>query len=427
MNELMRGEKMKSSCRILAVLAFSMTALLSSISPIDAMDLHAWSDSEKAVLQSLWIGNLPTLPPDPSNKYAENPKAAAFGKKLFFDSRFSGNMKVSCATCHPVNRNFADNLPLAHGMGRTDRRTMTLVGAGYYTWFFWDGRKDSLWSQALGPLESPVEHGFTRTQSAVIIYEHYPDEYNEIFPSIPEALPEHDLSVVASPSSDDPALLKKWLTIPPESRDAINDVYANMGKAIAAFVRTIVPEPSRFDRYVEAVMSNDNEGMMSSMNNSEVKGLRLFIGKAKCTNCHTGPLFTNGDFHNIGVPQPQNLPPDRGRAEAIRKVLADEFNCLGKFSDAGRRDCAELRFIDTDMEKYIGAFKTPTLRNVADRPPYMHAGQIDTLMDVLRFYRDLKPGERSADLDHGDLTDLELEYIEAFLKTLSSDLRFAAN
>jgi len=161
------------------------------------------------------------------------------------------------------------------------------------------------------------------------------------------------------------------------------------------------------------------------MNNNEVKGLRLFIGRAKCTNCHTGPLFTNGDFHNIGVPQPANLPSDNGRAAAIGKVLADEFNCLSKYSDAGLRDCAELRFIDTDTEKYIGAFKTPTLRNVAERPPYMHAGQISTLKEVLEFYRDLKPEQRSADLEHGDLNDLELQQLETFLRTLSSPLKFA--
>lgn len=417
-------EKLMSVCQMSAVLALSVSAVFSSAETGHSMDLHSWSDSEKAVLQSLWIGNLPALPKNPSNKYADDPKAAALGKKLFFDSRFSGNLKVSCATCHPVNRNFADNLPLAHGIGRTDRRTMTLVGAGYYTWLFWDGRKDSLWSQALGPLESPVEHGFTRTQSAVIISEYYQTEYNEIFPAIPDKLLDHYLTFIAKPSPDEPALLKKWLSIPPDTREDINQVYANMGKAIAAFVRTIVPGPSRFDRYVEAVMSNDGNVMMSAMNNNEVKGLRMFIGKAKCTNCHTGPLFTNGDFHNIGVPQPANLPSDKGRAEAIGKVLADEFNCLSRYSDASLRECAELRFIDTDTEKYLGAFKTPTLRNVAERAPYMHAGQLDTLMDVLRFYRDLKPEERSADLAHGNLTDLELGQIESFLITLSSDLEF---
>ena len=415
---------MTSAHRLLFIITLSITAVFYNVSNSYSMDLHSWSDSEKIVLKSLWIGNLPDLPPDPSNKYADDPKAVAFGKKLFFDSRFSGNMKVSCATCHPVNRNFADNLPLAHGMGRTDRRTMTLVGAGYNTWLFWDGRKDSLWSQALGPLESPVEHGFTRTQSVVIICEHYQEEYNEIFPKIPNKLLEHDLSVIAKPSPGEPALLKKWITIPPDTREVVNQVYTNMGKAIAAFVRTLVPEPSMFDRYVEAVMRNDNYGMMDALNNNEVKGLRLFIGKAKCTNCHSGPLFTNGAFHNIGVPQPANLPFDKGRAEAIGKVLADEFNCLNKYSDASLQDCAELRFMDTDTEKYIGAFKTPTLRNVAERAPYMHAGQLETLMDVLKFYRDLKPAERTADLAHGNLTDIELGQIEAFLGVLSSDLRF---
>ena len=422
-----RKDKIMSAYRMSVISLFGIIAFLVSFSESFAMDLHKWNDSEKDILQSLWIGNLPPLPPDPSNKYAEDPRAAALGKKLFFDARFSGNLKVSCATCHPVNRNFADNLPLAHGMGTTDRRTMTLVGAGYYTWLFWDGRKDSLWAQALGPLENPVEHGFTRTQSAVIINDYYRKEYNTIFPPIQHELLKDKLSFIAKPSPDEPALLKKWLTIPRETREEVNQVYVNMGKAIAAFVRTIVPEPARFDRYVKAVMDNDNKGMMNAMNNSEVKGLRLFIGKAKCTNCHIGPLFTNGDFHNIGVPRRTNLPDDTGRAAAIGKVLVDEFNCLSRYSDAGLRDCAELRFIDTRTEKYIGAFKTPTLRNVVERPPYMHAGQIDSLRNVLRFYRDLKPEERSADLAHGELTNLELEHIEAFLSTLSSDVTFAAN
>ena len=91
----------------------------------------------------------------------------------------------------------------------------------------------------------------------------------------------------------------------------------------------------------------------------ETAGLKLFIGKAKCTNCHNGPLFTNGDFHNTGVPTPPKMPPDLGRADGIRKVLLDEFNCLGKYSDAGSGDCAELRYMDTDTTKYSGAFKTP--------------------------------------------------------------------
>ncbi|UCD34032.1 MAG: hypothetical protein JSU90_06945 [Nitrospiraceae bacterium] len=376
------------------------------------------------MLNSLWIGSLPPLPEDPSNKYSADPKAAAFGKKLFFDIRLSGNLKVSCATCHPSNMNFADNLPLAHGMGTTSRRTMPLVGAAYFTWFFWDGRKDSLWAQALGPIESPVEHGFTRTQCVSVITENYKDEYEGIFGPLP-LISLGDLPLYAKPSFEEPRALKAWVSIPREKKEAITLVYVNMGKAIAAFVRTIVPTPSRLDEYVEALINDDAPAMLKSMTNDEVKGLRLFIGKAKCTNCHSGPLLTNGSFHNIGVPQPDNLPRDNGRSEAIAKVLADEFSCLSRFSDARPADCAELRFIDTDTYKYIGAFKTPTLRNVAERAPFMHAGQFATLRQVLEFYRDLKPEQRSADLEHGGLTDLELEQLEAFLRTLSSPLKFA--
>jgi cytochrome c peroxidase len=300
---------------------------------------------------------------------------------------------------------------------------MPLVGAAYNTWLFWDGRKDSLWAQALGPIESPVEHGFTRTQSASIIVEHYKKEYETIFGTLPELL-KRDLPPSAKPSADEPAALKAWVSMPEEKKEAVNRIYANMGKAIAAFVQTIVPTPSRFDEYVDAVFKNDPSLMMKTMTNDEVKGLRLFIGKAKCTNCHSGPLLTNSDFHNIGVPQPKNMSPDNGRADAIVQVLADEFNCLSRYSDAERAECAELRFIDTDTYKYIGAFKTPTLRNVAERAPYMHAGQISTLGKVLEFYRDLKPDQRSGDLEHGDLNDLELKQLEAFLRTLSGPLKF---
>jgi cytochrome c peroxidase len=405
--------------------AIMLSIILAAIPAVSwALDLHTWDEKEKATLKSLWIGALPPVPEDPSNKYGADPEAAAFGKKLFFDTRLSGNLKVSCATCHPENMNFADNLPLAHGIGTTNRRTMPLVGVGYNTWFFWDGRKDSLWSQALGPIENSVEHGFTRTQCSSVIIEHYMADYEHIFGPLPE-FTKRDLPPTAKPSLNDPSALKAWISMTPDKKNAVNRIYANMGKAIAAFMSTILPTPSRFDEYVEAVLQNDFAVMLKTITNDEAKGLRLFIGKAKCTNCHSGPLFTNGEFHNTGVPHPDNLPGDNGRSDAITKVLADEFNCLSSFSDAKRSQCFELRFIDTETYKYVGAFKTPTLRNVAERPPYMHAGQISTLRKVLEFYRDLKPEQRSADLEHGDLNDLELEQLEAFLGTLSAPLSYA--
>ncbi len=385
--------------------------------------LHKWSQKEIEILKGLHMGSLPPLRKDPSNRYDQVPEAIALGRKFFFENRFSGNKKVSCATCHPENMNFADNLPLAHGMGTTSRRTMPLQGVAYSPWLFWDGRKDSTWSQALGPIESPVEHGFTRTQIAVVVIRFYSDEYEKVFGPLPE-IDIDKLPLQAKPSPDEPGPLKAWVTLPEETREAINRIYVNVGKAIGAFVRTIMPTPSRFDRYVQAIIDGDVKQAESILNENEVRGLRLFIGKAKCINCHNGPMLTDYDFHAIGVPDAEGLPPDNGRAEGIPKVLNDEFNCLSPYSDAKPRQCRTLRFMSTDVVKYRRAFKTPTLRNVAERPPYMHAGQFATLHDVLHFYRDMPEEKRPPDLAHGNLTDDELVYLEEFLKTLSAPLEY---
>ena len=377
-------------------------------------DVDSWSEGEITLLRSLSLSALPPPPKDPSNKYSDDPRAIALGKRLFFDTQFSANNKVSCGTCHMPEVSFTDKLPLAKGMGTTTRRTMPLIGNAYNAWFFWDGRKDSLWSQAIGPIESSVEHGFTRSMCAHLIQDKYKKEYVEIFGNLPR-IDHKTCPPKASPGTGNPAALKSWNAMKPEDRDNVNRIYANIGKAIAAFVRRIMPEPAPFDQYVDAVSRHDLETAAKLMSRDAVEGLRLFIGKAKCTNCHIGPLFTNSSFHNIGL-----FTRDKGRAEGIGKVLGDEFNCFGKYSDAKPEECEELRFIDTKKEKYEGAFKTPTLRNVADRPPYMHAGQMKTLSEVLNFYR----RSSSNELEHQDLSNPELLKIEAFLKTLSGPLRF---
>jgi cytochrome c peroxidase len=128
-----------------------------------------WTADEVATLRGLSIGSLPALPPDPSNKVADDPRAVALGQKLFFDTRLSSNGKVACASCHLPQQGFQDGKPLGQGIGTTTRRTMPIAGTAYSPWLFWDGRKDSLWAQALGPLENPVEHGGSRTPYAHLI------------------------------------------------------------------------------------------------------------------------------------------------------------------------------------------------------------------------------------------------------------------
>lgn len=182
------------------------------ISACSTLGQAAWSDDELAKLRSLWIGSLQPLPIDPSNQYADNPRAAAFGQKLFFDTRFSSNGKVACATCHMPDKLFQDGTSLAHGVGTTNRRTMTLIGTAYSPWFFWDGRKDSQWAQALGPMESPVEHGSNRTYYAHIIDQYYRAEYEAIFGVMPQVshLP------VLTGSIQSPDVSAAWEAMSPE-------------------------------------------------------------------------------------------------------------------------------------------------------------------------------------------------------------------
>lgn len=402
---------------MLLLLAVSMPAFLpaSGSAGDNKGPSYSWTAEEKNLLRSLSLSSLPPLPKDPSNAYADDPKAVELGRKFFFDRRFSANKKVSCATCHIPENVFTDKLPLARGMGRTNRRTMPLAGTAYQAWFFWDGRKDSLWSQAVGPIESSVEHGFTRSLCAHLIKDHYKKEYEEIFGPLP-VIDHKSCPPEASPGTGSRAALRLWNAMNPEDREKVNIIYSNIGKAIAAFVRRILPLPARFDMYADALVSGEAEAAERLMTPEEKDGLRLFIGRAACINCHNGPLLSNSVFHNVG----ELMPKDRGRAEGIGKVLDDEFNCLGKYSDARPEQCAELKFIDKDSSRHESAFKTPSLRNVAQRPPYMHAGQIKTLAGVLEFYR----SGGSQEIAHPGLADDELKKIEAFLNTLSGPISY---
>jgi cytochrome c peroxidase len=175
---------------------------------------------------------------------------------------------------------------------------------------------------------------------------------------------------------------------------------------------------------VAAELAGRPHDAASELSRDERAGLRLFIGKASCVNCHNGPLLADDAFHNTGVPLPAvALPPDSGRATGVRQALAGEFACTSRWSDAGPDDCAELRFAVADGEELVRAYKTPSLRNVAGRAPYMHAGQLATLDDVVAHY-DRAP---AAPFGHSELRPLRLSAAErrqlvAFLRSLSGPL-----
>src|SRR5919205_2288454 len=210
---------------------------------------QAWSAQELGTLRSLSLSSLGPVPADPSNAVADDPRAAALGQALFFDTRFSANGAVSCGTCHQPGRGFTDGLPLAHGVGTTARTTMPLAGTQYNEFLFWDGRKDSQWAQALGPLESAVEHGGSRGQYAHVIERNFRTEYEAVFGSLP------DLSRAPDQAGpvDDATAGAAWEALPDADREAVTRIYVNMGKAIPAYERQLLPGPSRFDAYVEDV------------------------------------------------------------------------------------------------------------------------------------------------------------------------------
>lgn len=372
----------------IAIALFAAT-LWAARTTTDASPRAGWTTAQLAQLRAMAITALDPLPADPTNRVADDPRAADLGRRLFFDTRLSANGRVACGTCHQPERTYQDGIALAVGVGTTARRTMPLAGMARAPFLFWDGRKDSLWAQALGPLESPVEHGGTRAQYARVIADHYRSEYEALFGPLPD--------------------LTLW--------DAITDVFVSIGKAIAAYERQITFGASRFDRYVEALAGETSgDGILRD---DELAGLRLFIGRANCSQCHDGPLLTNHEFHNTGVPPRPELPLDHGRLAGASSALDDEFNCRSRWSDA-RRHCAELDFIVTGAHTLERAYKVPSLRNVAERAPYMHAGQFATLADVLDHYnRAPAPAAGHSDLRPLRLRPVELRQLEAFLRTLT--------
>jgi cytochrome c peroxidase len=396
--------------------AFVAVAVSAALALLAACQDSELTEAEKATVASLSLDALAELPADPSNAYGDERLAAAFGATLFFEARLSRDGAVSCSTCHKIDRQFQDDLPRSIGISETNRRSMPLAGVARAPFLFWDGRRDSLWAQALGPLEDSREHGGTRAQYAHVIKEHFGDRYERIFGALP------DLAAVpaqASPLGDDVARAA-WDSMTPEQQDGVNRVFANIGKAIAAFERSIVHAPTRFDRFAASLAKGEEPAGDAAFSDDELYGLRLFIGKAECVNCHNGPRFTDDHFHNTGVPSVPGLPEDTGRELGAKQVLADPFNCLGAYSDAPAEACEELKFMKAEGDELRRAFKTPSLRGAATRPPYMHSGQIATLDDVLDHYsRAPKSEDGESEVIPLKISDRERAALAAFLKTLA--------
>jgi cytochrome c peroxidase len=429
---------MKARARVIATAVASSVAVAAAVLGASALAASEstssgvrdhWSTADIGTLASMRLGEARERPADPSNAYEARADAAALGGALFEDPRFSRNGKVACASCHVPDRQFQDGRPLGEGIATGKRRTMPVPGASHTPFLFWDGRKDSLWSQALGPLEDEAEHGGNRARFVKLLESHYREPYAKVFGPLPaaDALPDD-----ASPNGTE-AERAAWEALPERARDDVNRAFANMGKALAAYERQLGYGESRFDAYARATFTGDGRGQ-EVLSAQEVRGLRLFLGKGQCVTCHQGPLLSDQAFHNTGVPPRDRQAPDRGRAEGIEKLVRDEFNCLGRYSDARPEECDELRYLKIGDPAHLGAFRTPSLRNVAERAPYMHAGQFATLEAVVQHYARspraaighselVQPGDRHEGREPIRLSAADVRDLAAFLGALTGPVR----
>lgn len=334
----------------------------------------------------------PAPPPDPTNEYADDPKAAELGKLLFSDTSLSPTNTVSCATCHDESKAFSDGLAQAKGVAIGDRNTPSVALAAFARWQFWDGRADTLWMQALGPFENDKEFASSRLFVAHRIRTKYAGSYAGVF-GTKYPLPD----MTSWPAEGKPGDAT-WQSLAASDQAAVNRVFVNVGKAIAAFERTIRVEPNALDRYAD--------GDSKALTDEQKTALKLFFDTG-CVQCHWGPRLTDDAFHVLRFPTGrQDKAADPGRADVLSGLAAREFVASSSFSDA---PSAAKSLVFTDTPSMLGAFKTPALRGVAETAPYGHGGRFATLLEVTVHY-----GERGTKVGAAEAAGVIEPWIPSF-------------
>jgi cytochrome c peroxidase len=323
------------------------------------------------------------------------PDASALGERLFFDPRLSAGSRTSCASCHEPARAWTDGRARGQGAGPLDRNTPSLWNVAFGRWFGWDGAGDSLWAQSIRPILDAREMG---------------------------ASPAH----VAALLRDDPGLACAYERAFGESPRGRTDeaLLVDAGKALAAFMETLVSGRTPFDEFRDALAAGDGERAARYPLPAR-RGARLFAGRGNCGLCHLGPTFTSGEFHDVGVPflvAPGRVDP--GRHGGILRLRTSPFNLLGPWSDdASGREAVKTRHVELQHRNF-GEFKVPPLRNVALTAPYMHDGRYATLRDVVRHYSELDEDRLHADgerlLRPLRLSPPEVDDLVAFLSSLTA-------
>jgi|SRR6188768_244778 len=384
---------------------------------------HAASDSaptvtaeQRAALSALRYDERPP-DADPSNRVADDPAARRLGQRLFFDPRFSGRLlegdndgssatlgaqgeagRVSCAGCHLPESDFVDTRSphgqVSLGAQWTLRKTPSLIDVAFAPLYNWDGRRDAIWNQALGVMESNREFNSCRLFVAEQLFRLYRAEYEAVFGALPplsdEArFPQLDASsagcveVNTSKGSQFrcrglPGDNADYDGMNPNDQALVSAAAANAGKALEAYVRQLRCGASRFDDWLD--------GNASALTASELRGALLFVGPAECVKCHSGPRLTDDAFHNVGL-SPAVVAvaiqdtDDRGAALGISEALKDPTSSAGPLSDGDRRQLPS-----SPGPELEGAFRTPGLRCNARHPSFMHTGQLRSVAKVVDFF-----------------------------------------
>jgi cytochrome c peroxidase len=363
--------------------------LLAALLPAHAESGATLSAAEKAALlrHGPWP---PAVLRDASNRVSGKPAAIRFGEALFFDGGLSGNGQLSCATCHVPGLAFQDGLPVASGRTQGTRNTLSLFNLAFNRWFGWDGGNDNLWAQSIRPLLAAHEMDSSARQ-------------------------------VATRVRRDPELRCRYRQafgrLPPRSDAAL---LVDVGKALAAYQETLVTGRSPFDSFRDALA----EGRMdAAYPPAALRGARLFVGEGRCNLCHFGPLFSNGEFADIGIPHFVPGGVDAGRHAGLADLRRSPYTRLGRWSDAdGDPQAMSTRHVGTTHRNF-GEFRVPSLRQVADTAPYMHNGSLATLADVVQHYSSLNLDRLHV---HGeqilrplDLSAAQAADLVAFLESLS--------
>ena len=322
---------------------------------------------------------------DPSNRVSGKREAVEFGERLFFEQRLSSTGKFSCGTCHVPERNWTDNLTRGAAAAEVDRNTPTLMNIRLGHWFGWDGASDSLWSQSIRPILDARELGASPRHVADLMRkdEQLACRYRKTFGSAPSA-------------TDDELVL------------------VDVAKALAAFMETLESPPTPFDQFRNSLARGERAPPWRYSEAAQ-RGLKIFIGRGGCDRCHSGPNFSDGEFHSNGFAA-LGKRADPGRVEGVKRLRDSRFNLLGAYNDDPARTTAEATRGVLKQTAAPDAFKVPTLRHMLLTPPYGHHGEIERIADAVRHYSETGgPEVKPLRLTAAEQTDLVV-----FLESLST-------